>query len=48
MELVNFIPESFKEDNASMLKSILFNEAIVIILKTLNPIAPHISQTFME
>jgi len=44
MELVNFIPDSFKEDNASISNQYCLNEAIIIILKTLNPIAPHISQ----
>ena len=44
MELVNFIPESFKQDNASASNKFCLNEAIVIILKTLNPISPHISQ----
>jgi len=44
MELVNFIPESFKQDNASASNKFCLNETIVIILKTLNPISPHISQ----
>ena len=44
MELVNSIPESFKEDDVSSSNKFCLNEAIVIILKTLNPISPHISQ----
>jgi leucyl-tRNA synthetase len=44
MELVNSIPESFKQDDVSSSNKFCLNEAIVIILKTLNPISPHISQ----
>ena len=44
MELVNYIPESFKQDDVSSSNKFCLNEAIVIILKTLNPISPHISQ----
>ena len=44
MELVNSIPESFKQNDVSSSNKFCLNEAIVIILKTLNPISPHISQ----
>ena len=44
IELVNSIPESFKQDDVSSSNKFCLNEAIVIILKTLNPISPHISQ----
>ena len=44
MELLNFIPDSFKDINASDSNKFCLNESIIIILKTLNPIAPHVSQ----
>ena len=44
MELANSIPESFKQNDVSSSNKFCLNEAIVIILKTLNPISPHISQ----
>ena len=44
MELLNFIPDSFKAINASDSNKFCLNESIIIILKTLNPIAPHVSQ----
>ena len=44
MELLNAIPEDFKKDDASNSKKFCLNESIIIILKTLNPIAPHISE----
>ncbi|MDA0775163.1 MAG: leucine--tRNA ligase [Proteobacteria bacterium] len=44
MELLNFIPEKFKSQKASESEKFCLNEAIIIILKTLNPIAPHISE----
>ena len=44
MELLNAIPEDFKKINAPDSKKFCLNESIIIILKTLNPIAPHISE----
>jgi leucyl-tRNA synthetase len=44
MELLNAIPEDFKKDDASNSKKFCLNESIIIILKTLNPISPHISE----
>jgi leucyl-tRNA synthetase len=44
MELLNAIPDNFKDENASNSKKYCLNETIIIILKTLNPIAPHVSE----
>lgn len=44
MELLNAIPDDFKEEDASNSKKYCLNESIIIILKTLNPIAPHVSE----
>jgi len=44
MELLNAIPDEFKNTDASDSKKYCLNEAIIIILKTLNPIAPHVSE----
>ena len=44
MELLNFIPDNFKDVNATEENKYCLNESIIIILKTLNPIAPHISE----
>jgi leucyl-tRNA synthetase len=44
MELFNSIPEDFKKNDTSDSKKFCLNESIIIILKTLNPIAPHISE----
>ena len=44
MELLNAIPDDFKEKDASNSKKYCLNETIIIILKTLNPIAPHVSE----
>jgi len=44
MELLNAIPEDFKKPDAADSKKFCLNESITIILKTLNPIAPHISE----
>ena len=44
MELLNAIPDDFKDEDASNSKKYCINEAIIIILKTLNPIAPHVSE----
>jgi len=44
MELINFIPEDFKSENASDTQKFCLNEAIVFTLKMLFPIAPHISE----
>jgi leucyl-tRNA synthetase len=44
MELLNAIPDDFKDGDAPNSKKYCLNEAIIIILKTLNPIAPHVSE----
>ena len=44
MELLNAIPDEFKNKDASDSKKYCLNETIIIILKTLNPIAPHVSE----
>ena len=44
MELLNAIPDDFKKSDAADSKKFCLNESITIILKTLNPIAPHISE----
>ncbi|MEL0237975.1 MAG: leucine--tRNA ligase [Gammaproteobacteria bacterium] len=44
MELLNSIPEDFKSADATDSQKYCLNECIIIILKTLNPIAPHISE----
>ena len=44
MELLNAIPDAFKDKDASNSKKYCLNETIIIILKTLNPIAPHVSE----
>ena len=44
MELLNAIPDEFKDKDVSDSKKYCLNEAIIIILKTLNPIAPHVSE----
>ena len=44
MELLNAIPDDFKDEDASNSKKYCINETIIIILKTLNPIAPHVSE----
>ena len=44
MELLNAIQDDFKDKNASNSKKYCLNETIIIILKTLNPIAPHVSE----
>jgi len=44
MELLNAIPDDFKDEDASNSKKYCLNETIIIILKTLNPIAPHASE----
>ncbi len=44
MELLNFIPNAFKELSASDSNKYCLDESIMIILKTLNPIAPHASE----
>jgi leucyl-tRNA synthetase len=44
MELLNAIPDDFKDEDAPNSKKYCLNEAIIIILKTLNPIAPHVSE----
>ena len=44
MELLNAIPEDFKDKDASNSQKYCLNETIIIILKTLNPIAPHVSE----
>ena len=44
MELINFIPDNFKSENASDSQKFCLNEAIIFTLKMLFPIAPHISE----
>ena len=44
MELINFIPEDFKSENASNSQKFCLNETIIFTLKMLFPIAPHISE----
>ena len=44
MELLNSIPESFKEEDTSDSHKFCLNEAIIFILKMLSPIAPHICE----
>ena len=44
MELLNFIPDEFKLDNASDAQKFCLDEAIVFILKMLSPITPHITE----
>ena len=44
MELLNFIPEDFKSENATDSQKFCLNEAILFTLKMLFPIAPHISE----
>ena len=44
MELINFIPEDFKSENASDSQKFCLNETIIFTLKMLFPIAPHISE----
>jgi leucyl-tRNA synthetase len=44
MELLNAIPDEFKNKDAADSKKYCLNETIIIILKTLNPIAPHVSE----
>lgn len=44
MELLNFIPENFKDAEASKSKKYCLDEAILFILQMLFPIAPHICE----
>ena len=44
MELLNSIPDEFKKEDASDSNIFCLNEAIIIILKTLYPICPHICE----
>ncbi len=44
MELLNFIPEDFKTEDATDSQKFCLNEAILFTLKMLFPIAPHISE----
>ena len=44
MELLNFIPDSFKGEDASDTQKFCLNETIIFTLKMLFPIAPHISE----
>ena len=44
MELLNFIPDEFKKDNASDAQKFCLNEAILFSLKMLFPISPHICE----
>ncbi len=44
MELLNFIPDKFKKDNATDAQKFCLNEAILFSLKMLFPISPHICE----
>ena len=44
MELLNSIPENFKDEDTSDSHKFCLNEAIIFILKMLSPIAPHICE----
>ena len=44
MELLNFIPDEFKKDNATDAQKFCLNEAILFSLKMLFPISPHICE----
>ena len=44
MELLNFIPDEFKKDNATDAHKFCLNEAILFSLKMLFPISPHICE----
>ena len=44
MELLNSIPDDFKDKNAKDSEIFCLNEAIVFILKMLSPISPHICE----
>ena len=44
MELLNSIPESYKEEKATDSQKFCLNEVIVFSLKMLSPIAPHICE----
>ena len=44
MELLNFIPDEFKKDNATDAQKFCFNEVILFSLKMLFPISPHICE----
>ena len=44
MELLNFIPDEFKKDNATDTQKFCFNEVILFSLKMLFPISPHICE----
>ena len=48
MELLNYIPDNFKNENASDAQKFCLNEAIVFSLKMLSPIAPHICEYLWE
>ena len=44
MELLNYIPDDFKKDDANENQKYCLNELIISILKMLYPISPHISE----
>ena len=44
MELLNYIPDNFKKDDASESQKYCLNELIISVLKMLYPISPHISE----
>ena len=44
MELLNFIPDNFKDERATDAQKFCVNEAIIFSLKMLSPIAPHICE----
>ena len=44
MELLNFIPDSYKNENATDAQKYCLDESIIFILKMLSPITPHICE----
>ncbi|MDA9755082.1 class I tRNA ligase family protein, partial [Gammaproteobacteria bacterium] len=44
MELLNFIPDNFKSEDANDSQKFCLNETIIFTLKMLFPIAPHVSE----
>ena len=48
MELLNFIPENYKNNNATDAQKFCLDEAITFTLKMLSPICPHICEHLWE
>ena len=44
MELLNFIPDNYKNENATDAQKYCLDESIIFILKMLSPITPHICE----